>query len=214
MPDYPKGNTYNIWNSIDDEVYIGSTVEPLCKRMWKHTYSSTLSTNQRIYKHMNTYGFGNFHIELVENCPCGSVGALKAKEWEWIRKLGTLNHTIASRTWATYYQDNQAQLKDKSKQWYTDNYEQASTSRKQWYDNNKDKMSDYSKQYKERNKEHIAELGKQYRKKNKDNITHTFKQWREKNKERRHLKHIETTICECGATVTICNLKQTASIAK
>ena len=33
-----KRKIYKILNTIDDNVYVGSTTEPLCKRMWKHKW--------------------------------------------------------------------------------------------------------------------------------------------------------------------------------
>ena len=38
MPDYSKGKIYKILNTIDDEIYIGSTCETLGQRMSKHRH--------------------------------------------------------------------------------------------------------------------------------------------------------------------------------
>ena len=34
--DYKNGKIYCIRNNIDDDLYVGSTTQPLCKRMAKH----------------------------------------------------------------------------------------------------------------------------------------------------------------------------------
>ena len=38
MTDYSKGKIYNILNTIDDNMYVGSTVETLGQKMAKHRY--------------------------------------------------------------------------------------------------------------------------------------------------------------------------------
>ena len=40
MGDYKKGKIYQIKNTIDDDIYVGSTIAPLNKRMTKHKYSA------------------------------------------------------------------------------------------------------------------------------------------------------------------------------
>ena len=41
MPDYKQGKIYTIRCKTDDTlIYVGSTIEPLCKRMSKHKYDS------------------------------------------------------------------------------------------------------------------------------------------------------------------------------
>ena len=36
MPDYSKGKIYKMLNTIDYEIYVGSTIETLGQRMAKH----------------------------------------------------------------------------------------------------------------------------------------------------------------------------------
>jgi predicted GIY-YIG superfamily endonuclease len=38
MPDYSKAKIYKIVNNIDNEIYIGATIQPLSERMAKHRY--------------------------------------------------------------------------------------------------------------------------------------------------------------------------------
>ena len=37
---YNNGKIYQILNNINDEVYVGSTIQPLCKRLYKHKSNS------------------------------------------------------------------------------------------------------------------------------------------------------------------------------
>ena len=53
MPDYSKGKIYKILDSIDDEIYVGSTTETLGARMAKHRASRKSRSHCQLYKHMN-----------------------------------------------------------------------------------------------------------------------------------------------------------------
>ena len=60
MPDYSKGEIYKILNTIDDEIYVGSTIETLGQRMAKHRSDLKRRPGYKIYKHMNELGAGSF----------------------------------------------------------------------------------------------------------------------------------------------------------
>ena len=72
MPDYSKAKIYKIINDIDDYVYIGSTTQPLCKRIVKHRIAmkSSIKKNSHLYVHMNKYGACHFQIVLIRNVSC------------------------------------------------------------------------------------------------------------------------------------------------
>jgi predicted GIY-YIG superfamily endonuclease len=36
MPDYQKGKIYKLWSPQGNEIYIGSTINPLAKRLGHH----------------------------------------------------------------------------------------------------------------------------------------------------------------------------------
>jgi hypothetical protein len=110
--DYKNGKIYCIRNSINDEVYVGSTTQPLSKRMVKHRCSAkTMPNKMKITMHMEELGFENFYIELVEEFPCENKEQLNRKEGEWIRKIGTLNSKIPGRTPTERRIDNADKLK-------------------------------------------------------------------------------------------------------
>ena len=97
--DYKNGKIYCIRNTIDDDIYVGSTTQPLSKRMVKHRCSAhTCPHKQKNTTHM-------YEFELVEEYPCDNVEQLNRKEGEWTRKLGTLNSKIQGRTRKEYYDD-------------------------------------------------------------------------------------------------------------
>ena len=60
--DYKNGKIYCIRNTIDDDIYIGSTTQPLSKRMVGHR-SDMKSERRRhyiLYQKMNELGIENF----------------------------------------------------------------------------------------------------------------------------------------------------------
>ena len=141
MSKYSNGKIYKILNSIDNEVYVGSTIEPLCKRMWKHRFSSKTRSHYMLYQHMSKLGKEHFYIELIENYPCNNKEELEAKEGQWIRQIGTLNDKIAGRS---------------KKQWGIDNHERRMEQAKQYRDAHKEERKEYDKKRYEQNKEEIS----------------------------------------------------------
>ena len=78
--DYSKYTIYSIRNNIDNDVYVGSTVRPLHKRLEAHR--SCVKNNRleclNLYSKMKELGMDNFYIELVEECPCENVEQLRS----------------------------------------------------------------------------------------------------------------------------------------
>ena len=90
--DYKNGTIYKIINSITDDVYVGSTTQPLSKRIALHRNNiKGYKKDRALYSKMNELGVDNFYIELIEECPCDNKEQLRAKEGHFIRQLGTLN---------------------------------------------------------------------------------------------------------------------------
>ena len=97
---YKNGKIYCIRNNITDDIYVGSTTQPLCKRMAKHRGDSKreIKMHYMLYSKFNEIGIENFYIELIEDCPCESLEQLRKREGNYIREMGKLNHQIAGRT--------------------------------------------------------------------------------------------------------------------
>ena len=112
--DYKNGKIYCIRNSIDDEVYVGSTCQPLSKRMARHRASMKLyKENRKFYKHMNDKGVENFYIELIEECPCDNKEQLRRREGHFIREMATLNKQIAGQSKEEYRNKNKDEINEK-----------------------------------------------------------------------------------------------------
>ena len=95
---YQNGKIYCVRNHIDDDVYVGSTTQLVCKRMVKHRHDMKLKQHVKVYTNMNELGIDKFYIELIENYPCESKEELCKREGHFIREMGTLNSVIAGRT--------------------------------------------------------------------------------------------------------------------
>jgi group I intron endonuclease len=128
--DYKNGKIYCIRNKITDDIYVGSTTQPLSKRMAKHRQNAKCENRMHyiFYSKVNERGLENFYIELIEDCPCESLEQLRKREGHYIREMGTLNHKIAGRT---------------GKEWEQDNKEK----RKEYFEQNKDKIKEYHTEY-------------------------------------------------------------------
>jgi len=105
MPNYQEGKIYKIYNTVNDEIYIGSTTRKLSERMADHRKCANNEAKQHllIYKAFRERGVESFFIELIEKCPCNDIEELNKKEGEYIRSLKpSLNIRIAGRTQKEY----------------------------------------------------------------------------------------------------------------
>ena len=131
MPvNYQEGKIYKIYNTSNDDIYIGSTTQKLCERMRNHrnAHKSKHHFNLPIYKAFREHGVENFFIELIEKCPCNDTDELMNTEGNYTRELKpTLNMRIAGRTRKEYYTDNQEQILNKKKQFGEGNKERIAT---------------------------------------------------------------------------------------
>ena len=167
--DYKNGKIYQILNNINDEVYVGSTVQPLSKRMYDHRMGCKYQ-NCNFYKMMKEIGPDKFYIELIELYPCNSKEELTAREGYFIRERGTLNVAIIGRTPKQWSEDNKEHLKQYKHNYYEKNMEHLSKQHKQYNENNKEHLKQHKKQYYETNKEYFKQLKKQHYETNKEYI--------------------------------------------
>lgn len=98
MNKYENGKIYKLVNTVDDNIYIGSTHQPLTFRLSLHKSHGKIK-NSKVYRHLNSIGFSNVRIELIEEYPCTCKKELEDRERYWIENLKpTLNKNIPSRT--------------------------------------------------------------------------------------------------------------------
>ena len=145
---YQNGKIYCIRNHVDDDIYIGSSCQPLSKRMAWHRNNSKSKNHEsmKIYSKIHELGVEQFYIELVEECPCDTVEQLRKREGEIIREMKPeLNKRVEGRTRKEYYEDNKNMIREKAKQYYNENRETISEYRQKYRQDNKEKIKQQDK---------------------------------------------------------------------
>ncbi len=141
MPNFQNGKIYAIRSYLTEQIYIGSTTQPLSVRFGEHKRNLKTMSKQ-IMKYPDCY------IELLQEFACDNKMQLTKKEGEYIRSLECVNKQIPNRTNAEWSEDNKIHLLE-----YRKNYQQKNreiilkkhenyrknnpTQYKDWYQNNK-----------------------------------------------------------------------------
>ena len=142
MPDYSKGKIYELYNKNTNEmIYIGSTIQPLYKRLGGHKYDCK-KKNCPIYKYIKENNI-EYGIRLIENFPCNNKEELLKKEGEKQReyKDKILNVCIAGRTDKEYREDNKDKIKEKKKEYHQENKDEINKKRRKHRKENKDEIN-------------------------------------------------------------------------
>lgn len=97
--DYRNGKIYVVRNRCSDKVYVGSTTQPLHKRMASHRHPTcdTRTYHMELSVKMRELGVDNFYIELVEEYPCNNLLELRARENYYIIKFDSINNGYNNR---------------------------------------------------------------------------------------------------------------------
>jgi len=131
--DYNNGKIYCIRSHKTDLIYVGSTCQPLSKRLNIHKtkYKTYLKTGKIDTSSYKIYELDDTpYIELIVNYPCSCLDELRREEGKHIRAIDCVNRCVAGRT------------------------------QKEWYEDNKEKIKEQAKEYREANKEKIKEREK------------------------------------------------------
>jgi len=86
--DYQNGKIYQIVNSINDKIYIGSCSTDLRIRFHKHkseALNNFLNVNRKFYDFYRE-NVDEFKIVLIENFPCNSKNELEKREFEILKE--------------------------------------------------------------------------------------------------------------------------------
>ena len=207
--DYSNGKIYCIHNTVDEDIYIGSTCQSLSKRMADHRkcMNSARDGNMLLYQKMRSIGQDKFYIELIKKCECSCKEELRKSEGEKIRELKpVLNQRIEGRTTKEWYEDNEEEIRRKRKDYYNTNIETFKIKQKEYAEKNKEKIKEYKKEYAEKNKDKIKEYKKEYGTKNQEYIKEKSKTYYHTNCEEIKRKWLQKVKCECGMEITKCNL--------
>ena len=195
---YKRGKIYTIRCKYDDDlIYVGSTIQPLSKRMWGHRWDKNCS----LYQYVNG-DWDNWYIELYEEYPCNNKSCLEKREGEVIRLIGTINKYITGRTKKEWNEDNKDKVVKYKKEWYESNKDKIVEHKKVYYESNKDIIIEKVKLYYENNKDIITEREKNYRENNKEKINEKAKEYYNNNKDKIEEKRKEKVECDkCKSNV-------------
>ncbi len=164
---YNNSKIYKIVSPSTDKIYIGSTTQPLCKRIAKHL------SNYRNYNIDNTKGYmtsyeilkiGDYSIKLIEECNFENKEQLRQREGYYIKSYQNIvvNVRIAGRT------------------------------KKEYALKNKERLKQYINQYRIVNKEHITEMKKQYYSEHKEHAIELQRKRNQAKKNRIWLNELTT----------------------
>ena len=199
---YQNGKIYRITSLGTSDIYIGSTVSKLNKRLSDHIYyyNKYLNGNKRCY--ITSYEIlkhGDYKIELIENYPCDNKEELHKKEQYYLYFYKDIcvnkQKAYTGLTKIEYdkqkYRDNKEKILGRHKEYYEDNKDKLSEYKKEYYRLNKDKISEYNKEYRQNNRDEIAEKKKKKRQDKKKELTEKKKKKKKQKKIKKKKKKKE-----------------------
>lgn len=175
--DYSKSKIYIIRNKINDDTYIGATIQELPQHLLKQ-YEISREPKRASFpltKAFKEHGYENFYIELLEPFPCDKLKQLNQRKGEIIKDL---NPTLNTFKFMTRYEREKI-------------YKKADP----------EKYKAWSQKYYQKNKEKLLEKAKEYRNTHSEEIYAYKVDYRQKHKDEIYEKSIETVECSCGKTV-------------
>lgn len=137
MKDFNKGKIYVVRSPSTEDVYIGSTTQPLSIRMGVHRGEYNTCRSKLII------AFGNAYIELLEDWPCDNIEQLRAREGHHHRTVqNCINKCIAGRTPVEYRKDNKYRKQETDAKYYQDNKDKKLEYNAEYYIKNKSKINE------------------------------------------------------------------------
>ena len=160
---FENGKIYFIGNYIDDDIYIGSSCQPLNKRFQNHKDSiNTYKKNRKLYVKMRELGTEHFFIEEIEKCPCNSLQELRKRERYYIiERKPTLNKEIPTRTKAEWTMDNRERKREMDRKYYLKTKEIHNQKSKEYRENNPEKMKEYKQKWYENKRDDLSKKSKE-----------------------------------------------------
>lgn len=101
MEKYNNGKIYSIKCNITGQVYYGSTIQTIERRMEQHLNIFKMYVNGIPVSYMTSFKVltgNNYTFELVENYPCNSKEDLEKREKFYIENYDCVNKVIPSTT--------------------------------------------------------------------------------------------------------------------
>lgn len=163
-----------------NDMYIGSTCRPLCKRMSDHRSNARVGKTSKVYQWMRDVGIENIEIVLVANCPCENYEQQLQHERRYVDEMQPSQNMLSpyiSR------EECLAEKRDYNKEYYGQNKEAIAEKGREYRERNKEAIFERKREYRERNKEDISEKRRDYYKRNKEAISEREREYRERSKE-------------------------------
>ena len=156
MPDYSKGKIYCIRAPGTEDVYIGSTTQPLSTRMAQHRrhfkcFQNGTSEFISSFKLLEKEGV---YIELIEDCPCDNKEQLDRREGEVLRShTSAVNKLIPGRTRTERNQEKGDEFltenREYAKKYYWTNRDEVLQKKSVWGKENREKINSYKRAYRQ-----------------------------------------------------------------
>jgi len=111
---YENGKIYAIRSHQTDDIYIGSTTQPLYKRFSSHK----ANFKDKSYRYVSVnelLKYDDVYIELLQGYCCDNKMELLKREGEFIRSMDCVNKRVAGRTHKEHYEDNKDKIKEQVK---------------------------------------------------------------------------------------------------
>ena len=158
---YSRGKIYKVVDVGYSMCYIGSTCQPLSKRMTDHR-TKYVKLKKGVIKHFTVFDIFDVHgvehckIELVEEYPCENREQLYRQEGVHIRNTECVNKVVPNRTNKQYHQVVKERIAERKKQYIQDNKERIAVRKKQIRIDNPEYARAKDKQYNEARARRLA----------------------------------------------------------
>ena len=153
---YENGKIYAVRNDLTNDVYIGSTVMSLSRRMVQHRSDAKKRPDiMPLTKKISEIGIDHFYIELVEDYPCKNKEHLNKREGELIRELATINKRVEQRT--------PTEIAEHRREYRAKHHEHILEWRREWRENNREKLREQGRAQYNKDKDKIQERSKAWK---------------------------------------------------
>ncbi len=119
MSNYRNGKIYKIIDHTNNNVYIGSTVQTLQRRLSGHIKDFQRYLKDSKYHYVSSFKIlqnNDYEIQLIELYPCDSKQELNKREGYHIKSLECVNKCVAGRTKKEYREENKKEIANYKKQ--------------------------------------------------------------------------------------------------
>jgi len=173
---YSQGKIYKIKNTLNDKLYVGSTIQNLDERLRMHFKNAMTNpeSNSEWYLFLRENGKDVLIIEEIEKYPCNSEKELFIREQYWMNEL------------QPEFNIKSAFLTEEEKKTYNIEY------CRNYASEHKEESKDRNKIYREKNKDQIYLRNKKYAEQNPEKV----KEWSKKS-QKKYKEKLKNRLCKC-----------------